>query len=275
MSYPVSPNQTQKDLLEIDIKFIEDEISLDEFIKEHKYSSKEYWKEVPFLANNMVYLNRFLIKLPVPLRLQAAMALNQLTFDDLKDMGFGGSINKFFQYNPKNQLKPTLRYFELAPFLDIPIEYMNRQREFQNVSFDEYELKNSASISIADAFKVAKEKPNSRQIGAKIVQNHFLKGKIFEDEPEQLFLRIDRRQRFYSLEFFIRSHNIKLGTIEELTKTFLGKDNSHIYICDAFLRDHKKLIFLGAYEFNVKALENYVDYLKDRFRSQKVIPYRG
>lgn len=274
MKYPVEPNQKQEMLLEIDKQFIEDRLTLNAYLKGRSVGGNEYWSEIPFLARNMVYLNRLLIKLPPPLRLQATMGLNQLVFDDIKRMGFGGSISDFFQYSPNIQPKePTCRYFQMAPILDIPIEYMTYPIiDFQEVSFLEYRLCNSSCITIDEAFNLAKEKPDSRRIDGKIVQNYFIKEKIFKSEGEFLFLRIDRRTSFFSLEFYIRSSKIEIMSIEKLVKTFLGENNIYTFICDPILRDHKKLVIIAAYEFNRKTLDNYVNFFKDRFRSQRIIP---
>lgn len=234
-----------------DLKFAEGKINYEVFAKKRQEDKKEQWNEIRYVASNPFLLHTLLKNLKVEHRLRAFKRLNEYTFEDIKQLGFGGSIHMFFKYAPGN-LKDrgfTANRARLATILDIPIVFalMDKPTPEDRIQYNFMEYR---ELGERVSFKKLKDKivrPERREISSFILESSTNEIDLFVYFNETLFCRVDLRKTFFVVELHLQSClSIEIQAINRLVEYF---DNriSYVILSSPVLRDSFKLSLIGTY----------------------------
>lgn len=239
------------DKLEFDKMFSKGEINLDDFDKKHATGEKENWVEIIELISNPILFNNLLLKLPAPKRLQVLREVQGLSFNDIKKIGIGGSINRYFISKYSDSFNMNRSHPKLAIILDIPLTFLIVDRPIYTGmdNFNEYNFLDKANKKISGEDLAGKVLKNVgyRDITGYTMKNHIgKKGKIFFNENDFLFVRCDKHSNgIFLVEFYLHPiSEINFNSFKEFASYFGGRIKEVLYT-DSILRPHKKLILVG------------------------------
>ncbi|RKL64967.1 hypothetical protein CR203_23450 [Salipaludibacillus neizhouensis] len=264
-------------LLEIKKDFANGIISYQDFLKEHSAPRSE-WNDVKILARDTALLKKFLLKLPIGLRLKAAMYTHDLNFPDIKKMGIDGADTFITAEYPNNSTRGfSYKLFRLAIILDIPFEYVSSplthvfEGHNDGQSFIEYFT--FSEVSQIEKLIKELEKPSSR----------IIEGYIIDYSPFYISdlakVRIDRRVEFFCLEFFYNNKSsFQIGSFVDIAKLFEQRKLKYIIETPVTgnLREKTfKINFIGLYDtipHSINTLKNHKDELMLRTGSKLIYP---
>lgn len=251
-------------------KYIDDEISLEDFIRRRELNKNEKLNELNYFVNDNVYmLNEFLAKVPIGLRCNAMKGIFNLTDIDIEGcIDFRKStIGYFIKENilPDKVISNRFDFLcRLAIVFDLPFRYLTLNKiEYEMIySFFEFDAlqvktKNLHELIEEILIEIKSEDKNKRNIyGVKILNNFFRAGKKTE-----LYTRVDIRKEFFTIEIYLENEaNINTHELLKLEKSL--KVENEMYIRNSFLRDIKKLYILIPL---IEAFQHNVYYLPKEF----------
>jgi hypothetical protein len=250
----------------IDLLLVEGKINYNEFVESRKQGETEKWDEVSYVSQHPFFLHSFLLSLKVEHKLRVFKEMNKLSFRDIKNLGFGGSIHDFFIYDPKQyeDREYVTQRARLAIILDIPIVFLLRDypsiAEQNTYNFMEYwEL--GEKISFKNLSNKIKQ-PKQRVITPCILEKKSSEDKRCNFFSENIFCRIDLHKTFYVVELHPRSGlDVDVITIRRIIEDFDHKVNRVVSYAP-HLRDSLKICLIGPYnEVQSRDADMYSDEL--------------
>lgn len=300
------PEKRKENLIQIkkqydaDLAFTEGKFTKDEFEREHRKGSREEWIEIPYVSKSLFFLESLLKMLPIAQRLIAVKDMYGYSYNDIRKIGgFGGSIHQFFKYEHKksetvanknddrlketnehtDELKePSFQRARLSIILDIPFVYVlkDKPNHLDIVNFYGLEFKLAGQTLLFHKIPEQIFSPIKRSIKAYKVENRMGHTVLFPSENEWVYMRLDLRKEFYTVEFYLRTHlDIDLVTINRIVKFF--KSHSHnicVIISRPLLSDSFKISIVATYIKEQKlAAQIHQDELLQKFNGSVLYPY--
>ncbi len=234
-----------------DLLFAERKINYNKFVEIRNDGEHEKWDEISYVAQSPFFLHSLLMNLKVEHKLRVFKELNEFSFEDIKKLGFGGSIHSFFKFDPEQIRDRSLteKRARLAIVLDIPVvftlkDYPTTEERF-SYNFIEYR-EFSETISFYD-LKNRIKRPRERAISTYRFEKSFKKDELYNLLTETVFCRLDLRKSFFVIELHPRSVlDIDLSAVRKMIEIF---DHQVIRVIAYIppLRDSYKVCLIGTY----------------------------
>jgi hypothetical protein len=261
-----------RDHLQLTEDFLYKRINEEEYMERRGNYKK--WGEAEILAQDPKTFIRLLQQLRRVFRVNLMRELNELDIRDIIKMlissktNSNSSISKYFNYEKKKmeQESRPRRIAQLAIILDVPYLFALQDtctlfHEFDD--FIEFKITTPDVIHKETIDKYINPVKFRDITGLGIIN----KQSWFPFQTEITYVRIDRRQNFFTIEFYIREDSeITFDILIEIIKSLRLNCIQNALLTTAFLRKgYKKLILVGSQKLKIPTeLYSYVEKLRRR-----------
>lgn len=261
----------------LDLLLVEGKINYDEFVESRKQGKTEKWDEVSYVSQHPFFLHSFLMRLKVENKLRVFKELNNLSFDAIKKLGFGGSSHDFFKYDPA-QLgvrEYTTQRARLAVILDIPIVFLliDYPSIEERNSYDFMEYRELGEKITFKKLSNIINRPKQRVITPYILEKNSSEVKRCNFFGENVFCRIDLHKSFFIVELYPRSGlDVDVITVCKIMEN-LDHKVTRVVSYVPYLRDSPKLCLIGTYiEEQIRDANMYADELMRTMNGMQLFP---